>query len=47
MSDWEFEELIDRLTREMGSAAEDLDFERAAWIRDELITLKGLPTKVE
>ena len=47
MSDWEFEELIDRLTREMGSAAEDLDFERAARIRDELITLKGLPTKVE
>lgn len=41
MSEWEREELVERLTMEMGYAAEALDFERAASIRDELLLLKG------
>lgn len=41
LSDWEKEELISRLTSEMGKAAEKLDFERAAAIRDEIFELKG------
>ncbi|MCF7810271.1 excinuclease ABC subunit UvrB [bacterium] len=41
LTDWEREEIIDRLTKEMAYAAEKLDFERAAGIRDEIWALKG------
>jgi excinuclease ABC subunit B len=44
LSDWELEELIEKLIREMASAAEALDFEKAANIRDELFQLKGIKT---
>jgi excinuclease ABC subunit B len=41
LTDWEREEIIERLTKEMAYAAEKLDFERAANIRDEIWALKG------
>ncbi len=41
LSEWEREELIERLTKEMGVAAEALDFERAAKLRDEISKLRG------
>jgi len=41
MDKMEREELIDQLTRQMQQAAELLDFERAADLRDEIETLKG------
>ena len=44
LSDWELEELVERITKEMGSAAEALDFEKAAVLRDELFQLKGVET---
>jgi excinuclease UvrABC helicase subunit UvrB len=47
LTEWEREELLERLTSEMASAAEALEFERAAAIRDELYHLKGSPAKVE
>ena len=46
LTEWEREELIERLTAEMGSAAEKLDFERAARIRDEIYLLKGKPDSI-
>ena len=41
LTDWEREEIIERLTEEMAVAAERLDFERAARIRDEVFALRG------
>ncbi|NQT33901.1 excinuclease ABC subunit UvrB [bacterium] len=41
LTDWEREEIIERLTEEMAYAAERLDFERAARIRDEIYQLRG------
>ena len=41
LSDWEKEELIDRLTREMANASEALEFERAAKLRDQIWELRG------
>ena len=35
------QKMIERLTREMKSAAKELDFERAAELRDIIITLSG------
>ncbi|MBQ7398750.1 MAG: excinuclease ABC subunit UvrB [Clostridia bacterium] len=37
----EREELIERLTREMKAAARALEFEKAAWIRDEIARIKA------
>ncbi|HHE47211.1 MAG TPA: excinuclease ABC subunit B, partial [Bacteroidetes bacterium] len=42
LTDREREEIIERLTEEMAAAAEQLDFERAAGIRDEIWALKGV-----
>ncbi|MFC2150509.1 excinuclease ABC subunit UvrB [Calditrichota bacterium] len=42
LSAWEREELVERLTEEMAIAAERLDFERAAQIRDELAEIRGV-----
>lgn len=42
MTEWEKEELIDRLSREMAAAAEALQFEKAAQVRDEIWHLKGI-----
>jgi len=42
LADWEREEIIERLTEEMADAAEKLDFELAAKIRDEIWILKGV-----
>lgn len=48
LADWEREEIIEMLTKEMANAAEKLDFERAASIRDEIFLLKGpLPKKLQ
>jgi len=44
MTQWEREELIERLEKEMLRAAETLEFERAAKLRDELNRLKGEKT---
>ena len=44
LADWEREEIIERLTEEMAVAAEKLDFEQAAHIRDEIWALKGKKT---
>ncbi len=44
LSQWEREELIERLEKEMMRAAEALEFERAAQLRDELNRLKGEKT---
>ncbi len=44
LADWEREEIIERLTEEMAVAAERLDFEHAAHIRDEIWALKGKKT---
>ncbi len=41
MTDWEREELLDRLETEMARAAEALEFENAARLRDEINRLKG------
>jgi len=41
IADWEREEIIERLTKEMRIAAEKLDFEHAARIRDEIWSLRG------
>lgn len=41
----ERDELIDRITREMGLAAEALEFERAVKLRDQLWELKGISGK--
>jgi excinuclease ABC subunit B len=41
MADWEREELIERLEKEMQKAAQALEFEKAARLRDELNRLKG------
>jgi len=41
LTEFEREELIEQLTREMATAAEALEFERAAEYRDELNRLKG------
>jgi len=41
LADWEREEIIERLTEEMADAAEKLDFELAAKVRDEIWLLKG------
>jgi excinuclease ABC subunit B len=40
MTEWELEELIKRLETEMRKAAKDLDFEKAAHLRDEIHKLK-------
>jgi excinuclease ABC subunit B len=37
----EREELIERMTREMKAAARALEFEKAAWIRDEIARIKA------
>ena len=37
----ERESLIERLTREMKDAARQLEFEKAAWLRDEIARLKS------
>ena len=37
----EREELIERMTREMKAAARALEFEKAAWIRDEIVRIKA------
>jgi len=42
MSNEQKQELIDQLTEEMLNAAKDLEFERAAALRDEIEQLKGL-----
>ncbi|MBM3328085.1 MAG: excinuclease ABC subunit UvrB [Calditrichaeota bacterium] len=42
LTEFEKEELIERLTREMALASEQLLFERAAELRDELYALKGI-----
>lgn len=42
LTEFEKEELIERLTKEMGLAAEQLQFERAAEIRNELFAIKGI-----
>lgn len=41
LTEWEREELIEGLSKEMGIAAEALEFERAAKIRDEISILRG------
>lgn len=41
MSDEELQELMKRVEDQMLSAARDLDFEKAAKLRDELFRLKG------
>ena len=41
MSDEELQELMKSVEDQMLSAAKDLDFERAAKLRDELFRLKG------
>ena len=41
MSDEDKTKLIARLTKEMKAAAKDLDFEKAAELRDVIISLKG------
>ena len=41
LSEWEIEELVEGLTKEMAIAAEALEFERAAKIRDEISILRG------
>jgi len=41
LSDWEREELVEKLTKDMALAAEALEFERAARLRDEVRALKG------
>lgn len=35
------EQLIERMTREMKAAARELEFEKAAWIRDEIARLRA------
>ena len=47
ISDEEREELLKSLEDRMLSAAKDLDFEKAAKLRDELFTLKGKKTDVQ
>ena len=37
----EREQLIERMTREMKAAARELEFEKAAWIRDEIARIKA------
>ena len=44
LSEWEIEDKIKDLTRAMGQAAEALDFERAARIRDEIKSLRDSRT---
>jgi len=41
MTEWEREEIIERMETEMKRAAEALEFERAASLRDEINRLKG------
>ena len=41
VSDKEREQLISKLEKEMAKAAKELEFERAAELRDTLIMLKG------
>ncbi len=41
------EELIDRITKEMALAAENLQFEQAAKLRDELFAIKGVAPQVQ
>ena len=41
LSDWEREELLDRLDKEMAYASKALEFERAAKLRDEIKSIKG------
>ncbi|MCX6639880.1 MAG: excinuclease ABC subunit UvrB [bacterium] len=41
LTEWELEEIISRLESEMKKAAQAMEFERAAWLRDEIKHLKG------
>lgn len=45
LTDLELELLLERLAREMGQAAEGLEFERAAKLRDQIWELKGVKNK--
>jgi len=47
LSQFEKDELIDRLTKQMALAAENLQFEEAAKLRDELFAVKGIAPKVQ
>jgi excinuclease ABC subunit B len=44
--DYVTEEFLEELQREMLAAAENLEFERAAKLRDQIAQLKGEPTAV-
>jgi excinuclease ABC subunit B len=46
LTEYEREELIDRLTKEMAKAAENLNFETAALMRDELFAVKGVTPEI-
>lgn len=47
LTSFQKQELIDRLTKEMAQAAESLQFEQAAKIRDELYSIKGVAPQVQ
>jgi excinuclease ABC subunit B len=47
LTEFEKQEIIDRLTREMAAAAENLQFERAAQVRDELYAFKGVNLNIQ
>jgi len=47
LTSFQKEELIDRITKEMATAAENLQFEQAAKLRDELFAVKGLAPSVQ
>ncbi len=47
LSAFQKQELIDRITKEMALAAENLQFEHAAKLRDELFAIKGVAPQVQ